>query len=300
MKNRRPAGREDRPAKTYAADEVKVYGLNCCRAIFQRRAEDIIKVYYNDERKHLLGELFSWCSQNRRAYKLVPDEELERIADTRHHEGICMIVRSQPAESIDELLARCRTRSHALLLLLEDVENPHNLGAILRTAAHFQVLAVLIVGSRGALLSGAAMRVAEGGAEYVPLIEIGKDLSAVKKLKQAGFTLVGTSPRARNDLYRSDLPARAVIMLGSERAGLSRELMKTLDLEVNIPGSGFVESLNVASATSVVLSEFYRTRETAASRDSTPTRPPRTRPDGRSRPVQQRRNTQRRDGGRRR
>ena len=82
MKKNRHPGQHDRPAKTYAPDEIKAYGLNCCRAIFQNRPLDIIKVYFNGQRKHSIGEkLLSWCSQNRRAYKLVADEELK---DCRH------------------------------------------------------------------------------------------------------------------------------------------------------------------------------------------------------------------------
>lgn len=261
MNRKRHFDRSKTRSQTYTQGEVKAYGLNCCLAIFRNRPQDIIKVYYNDDRKHDLAELLKWCSQNRLAYKLVSDEELEKITATRHHEGICCIVRERRIPNLQEIVAERRMGAPSCILLLEGVENPHNLGAILRTAAHFGADAVLVSGEAGADLSGAAMRVAEGGSEFVPVLGIGKGVTVLQDLKRMGYRLVGTSPHASRSLFATEMPERAVILMGSESRGLSRQLTRMVDLEVNIPGSGNVESLNVASAACVMLSEFFRANE---------------------------------------
>jgi TrmH RNA methyltransferase len=144
-------------------------------------------------------------------------------------------------------------------LWLDGVGNPHNLGAILRSAAHFGVAAILLPKASTLALSGAAARVAEGGAEAVPFVRMGRDDNAIAQLRGAGFALAATVVRGGTSLFAARLPKRVAYVLGAEGEGMDPALVAACDLRLSIPGSGTVESLNVAAATAVLLAEWART-----------------------------------------
>jgi TrmH RNA methyltransferase len=129
---------------------------------------------------------------------------------------------------------------------------------VLRSSAHFGVSGLLIPSASGLALSGAACRVAEGGAEQVPVVSVHDVASSLGLLEQAGFTLAATLPRDAAPVYTTVLPERLVWVFGAEQTGMSAALLKRCSLRVGIPGSGAVESLNIASAAAVMLSEWRR------------------------------------------
>ena len=146
----------------------------------------------------------------------------------------------------------------SLGVLLDGVGNPHNLGAILRSAAHFGVGALLLPKDSGLALSGAAARVAEGGAEDVPIVRRGRSDNALDQLRSAGFVIAATVVRGGASLHQAKLPARLVFVLGAEQHGVDPALAMASLMQLEIPGRGAVESLNVASAASVLMSEWLR------------------------------------------
>ena len=143
-------------------------------------------------------------------------------------------------------------------LWLDGVGNPHNLGAMLRSAAHFGASAMLLPKQSTLALSGAAARVAEGGAEAVPFVRLGRDDNAIAQLRGAGFALAATVVRGGADLFAAPLPRRLVYVLGAEGEGMDSGLASACDLRLSIPGTGAVESLNVASATAGLLAACSR------------------------------------------
>ena len=144
----------------------------------------------------------------------------------------------------------------SLALWLDGVGNPHNLGAILRSAAHFGVSAILLPSHSKLALSGAAARVAEGGADAVPLVRLPSTPQALAQLRDGGYHLAATLVSGGDDLFATALPQRLVYVMGAEGAGMDRDLASLCDSRVSIPGSGAVESLNVASATAVLLASW--------------------------------------------
>jgi TrmH RNA methyltransferase len=165
-----------------------------------------------------------------------------------------------PMIALDDWLAALPAGTPALALWLDGVGNPHNFGAILRSAAHFGVAGLLLPPDSTLALSGAAARVAEGGAEAVPLVRLPALPQAMQALRDADFGLAATLVEGGADLFKSTLPARLVYVMGAEGEGMDRALAQTCDLQVSIPGTGAVESLNVASATAVLLSHWYAQR----------------------------------------
>jgi RNA methyltransferase, TrmH family len=239
------------------ATEVKIYGRNACRAVFTRRPEEVDRVYLVTDLLREFAEPLRERAERRLPYKVVTAEELEAITESKHHEGICVVARPRPEPTSSEILS---VPGPALLVALADVGNPHNVGAILRTAAHFGARAALLGGLPGARLSSAAHRTAQGGAEWLDVVGVDDLPDALRTCRHAGFSVCATSSHAEEgrDLFSERLPTRAVLLLGSEGEGLPPDLMQEADLLLTVPGTGHVESLNVAAAAAVLLGEFWR------------------------------------------
>ena len=242
-----------------SSPELRLYGLNAIRAVFARRPDAIRKLYLAEARIPQLQPLLKWCVANRVGYRVVDPADLQKLAASAHHEGVVAeVLREEPLLLSPWL--RELPPGPCCALWLDGVGNPHNLGAILRSAAHFGVAAALLPKHSPLALSGAAARVAEGGAEAVPFVRLGREDNAIAQLRGAGFALAATVVRGGGDLVATTLPQRLVYVLGAEGEGMDADLAKACDLRLSIPGSGAVESLNVAAATAVLLAEWARSQ----------------------------------------
>ncbi|MHB1897431.1 MAG: TrmH family RNA methyltransferase [Metallibacterium sp.] len=249
--------RRSAPQAAARAAEQRMVGLNACRAAFARRPQDLRKLWLTVERQRELRPMLAWCVRQRIGYRVVAAEEIAKLSGSDHHEGVCCAFLRAPVLNLDALLRDLRA-GPALLLWLEGVGNPHNLGALLRSSAHFAVAGVLLAPGSELTLSPAALRIAEGGAEAVPVLRLEHRESALAQLHGAGFALAATTPHRAQSVYAAKLPARMLLWLGAEGAGLPGALQEAADLRLHIPGSGAVESLNVSAAAAVLCSEWYR------------------------------------------
>jgi len=238
-------------------DELRLYGWNAVQALFDRRPQALRKLYLAEALIPRLQPLLKWCVSNRVGYRVVEEGDLNKLAATTHHEGVVADVLRAPMLELGEWLDSLPAGKPVLALWLDGVGNPHNFGAILRSAAHFGVAGLLLPPGASLALSGAAARVAEGGAEAVPLVRLPALPQAMEALRGAGFGLAATLVEGGDDLFATELPARLVYVMGAEGEGMDRDLAQACDQQVSIPGSGAVESLNVASATAVLLSHWY-------------------------------------------
>ncbi len=239
-------------------DNTKFYGIQACLAIFQRRRHDIKRVFVSPEVESRFEDVSRWCSQQRIPFKVAGSDELSRVAGTEHHEGVCVEALRLRGASLDVVLKKLDKLPSRCVLVLEGVENPHNVGAIIRTACFFGVNAIILISSQSSALSGATCRVAEGGAEVVPVV-IAKDASQiVSKLRAEGFELVATTPHQARSVYAKEWPKRVALLFGSEGVGLSQELLASAHDRVVIPRVGSLESLNVGAAVAAILTEVRR------------------------------------------
>lgn len=239
--------------------ELRLYGLNAVRAMFARRPQALRKLYLSEARIPALQPLLKWCVANRIGYRVVEEDDLRRLAASQHHEGVVADVLREPLLSLSDWLDGLEDGPQ-LVLWLDGVGNPHNLGAILRSAAHFGVAAILVPRHAQLALSGAAARVAEGGAEAVPLVRLGRPENALAQLRAAGFQLAATVVEGGDDLFAATLPDRLVYVLGAEGEGMDRTFAQACERRLSIPGSGAVESLNVAAAAAVMLASWRARR----------------------------------------
>jgi len=241
--------------------EQKVTGRAACAKLLDRRFEDVFRLYVTEDALPGFRPWLKRLAEAKKAYHVVSEEDLRKVTEGIHHEGVCVLARTAAQPTLEDLVQSTTAGKPAVIVYLENVGNPHNLGAITRVAAHFGAAAVLVDADKetqASLGSSAFHRTSEGGSEALPVLPIESGPAAVSLLKRAGFAFLATSSHAPRTLFGAPLPERVVLLLGSESEGLSAALVKEASLTVSIPGTGDVESLNVACATSALLSEFYR------------------------------------------
>ena len=190
----------------------------------------------------------------------MPDRELERIGGSPQHEGLCIAVLARewlaPQDVVDRLV---HVRGTAVAL--DRVRNPYNIGAILRTAAFFGVDAALMgAPAPHPGLDPNAVRVAEGGAEELLLARTTDLKDSLARLRKAGVSVVAADQGARVDAREYAFPRPCVLVMGNEREGLAPRVREECDATVAIRGTGAVESLNVAVAAGILISQLVRER----------------------------------------
>lgn len=244
-----------------ATKQERIVGVNAVRAVIAHRPDSITRVYLREDLVPVFGEFLRERARQHHEYHVVDDASLERLSESTHHEGVCFFAAPRRTRTVEDLAKATGART---AVLLEGVKNPHNLGAIMRVAAHFGVDAIVV--QRGDIaLSSAALRTAEGGGEAVQLVIADSLPRALDTLKNAKFFALATSSHENGavSLFDTTVPTRAVWMFGSETNGLSRDLMSRAQQLVMIAGTGEVESLNVATAAAVCLSWGYAQAKTS-------------------------------------
>ena len=240
------------------ANESRLFGVNACLAMFRRRPEDLRKVWLTEARIADLKPVLAWCVQQRLGYRVVETGDLDRLAGTQHHEGVCFDVARRDPLSLSALLSSLPVApAPACVVVLDGVGNPHNFGAVLRSAANFGIGGIVLPADSSLGLSGAAVRVAEGGAEAVALARAASGEAVENLLRAAGFTIAATVPREGRSPYAQALPARLALVFGAETAGMDTSRIGAADLRLTIPGTGAVESLNIAASAAVLFAEWY-------------------------------------------
>jgi len=243
------------PRREQRRRELRIHGRAACLAVAEDRFGAIRKLWCSAQRSRELAPLLSRLAQARVGYTVLAEDELQRLAESQHHEGLVLDIERAPQPPLERLLGELERQSGpACLVALDGVGNPHNFGAILRSAVHFGARAVLVPSGTSLTLSGAAYRVAEGAAERVPVVRY-DDLA---QLRGHGYSLVATAATGEHRLYRDPLPARCILLFGAEGHGLPRPALEAAEARYAIPGSGRVDSLNVAQAVAVVLGEWWR------------------------------------------
>ncbi len=236
-------------------EETRVYGENACQALFLSRPECLVRAWFIQSVTPRFREALRWMAANRKAYHVVDDAELAKVSGTEHHGGVCFLIKKRVGMAVDEWLTSASEKD--CVLALEDIGNPHNLGGIMRSCAHFGVKG-LLVDDASLLESGAAVRTAEGGAEHVQALSAENLAAGLDVFRQAGYTIVTTSSHRGTPLAKATFPAKMVLVLGQEHDGLSDAVWQQGDLNVSIGGTGDVESLNVSVATGILLAEWWR------------------------------------------
>jgi TrmH RNA methyltransferase len=247
-----------RPQPARAAGSERVYGLRAALAVCERRPGDVLEVAFTRDVAPELESLRARLKKHGATLLPSNEHELARIAKTAQHEGLCVVARprrwSSPAELGELLLER-----RGLAIALDRVRNPHNIGAILRSAAFFGLEAVLLgAPAPHPGLDPMAVRVAEGGAEHLVPCRTTDLADTLGRLRARGVLVVGAEARASKSVFELGLRRPAILVVGHEREGLGARVRAQCDALCAIDGSGALDSLNVAVAAGVLMAEAAR------------------------------------------
>jgi 23S rRNA (guanosine2251-2'-O)-methyltransferase len=174
------------------------------------------------------------------------------------HQGIAMRVSPLPETDLYEICDRARETERASVIVLDQVTDPHNVGAILRSAAAFGALAIILTERHAAPESGVLAKAASGALEHVPLARVTNLVRAMGELKEAGFWCLGLAAEGRQTLAEAKPSGRVALCLGAEGSGLRRLTREHCDLLVRLPTSGPIDHLNVSNAAAISLYELVR------------------------------------------
>jgi TrmH RNA methyltransferase len=248
-------------------DELRICGLTAVRARFDRDPGSIIRLFFDAPMARRIGPMCSALAAAKKIYRCVEPAELEKIAETVHHGSIVAIVAGTPDRIATAAEAAAWAAKKESLVILDGIGNAHNLGAIARTAAFFGVPRLAIASDQGSARPGeSAYRVAEGGLEHVEVWTIVYVPAFLRALAEAGFDVVGAATIGGKSISGKGRPgvrdpaAPWALVLGNEEKGLSAETAAACSRLVTIPGSGKIESLNVAAAAAVLLFDLVSAR----------------------------------------
>ncbi|HCS26654.1 MAG TPA: 23S rRNA (guanosine(2251)-2'-O)-methyltransferase RlmB [Spongiibacteraceae bacterium] len=241
----------------------QVYGLHAVQSLLERRAADIELLLVQQGRQDKrLQQLIAQIENAGLSLQIVPREKLDALAAGGRHQGVVAQVSERESsyseKQLPELLAQLAPP--ALILVLDGVTDPHNLGACLRSADASGVGLVIAPKDKSASLNATVRKVACGAAETVPFVAVTNLARTLKQLQEAGVWLVGLAGEAEQSLYDVDLRGPIAIVMGAEGAGLRRLTRENCDYLAKLPMAGAVSSLNVSVATGVVLFEVVRQR----------------------------------------
>ncbi len=227
-----------------------IIGLHACHEVFKIRPKKISKVLLKRGWKNSteLKELGSLAMANKVKIQEVHPQELDKIASG--HQGICLEVSGSPELDLNNEIK--------LILGLDGVEDPQNLGSIIRTGWLLGLQGIYTLKSRAVGMTPTVAKVASGGAEHVPLDEVNQLLQPIEILKKNGFWVYGLSETATKSLWDIDFPERVFLIAGAEERGLKPQTLKACDELVSIPQIDKNASLNVAVSVAISLAEITR------------------------------------------
>ncbi|WP_434608030.1 23S rRNA (guanosine(2251)-2'-O)-methyltransferase RlmB [Pseudomonas sp. R1-7] len=239
----------------------KIYGVHAVEALLRHHPKRVKQIWLaegrSDPRVQTLVEL---AGENRVALGQAERREMDAWVEGVHQGVVAEVSPSQVwgEAMLDELLDR--TEGAPLLLVLDGVTDPHNLGACLRSADAAGALAVIVPKDKSATLTPVVRKVACGAAEVIPLVAVTNLARTLEKLQQRGLWVVGTAGEAEVSIYDQDLTGPTILIMGAEGKGMRRLTREHCDYLVKLPMAGSVSSLNVSVATGVCLFEALRQR----------------------------------------
>lgn len=238
-----------------------VFGIHAVGALLQRAPQDVLELFVMKDRDDKrMQQLIQQARQNGVSVQFCNRKTMDDMVGGQH-QGIIAKARLQSSGSEADLAAIVEQQDKPFILILDGVTDPHNLGAILRSADAAGVHAVVSPKDRSVKLTSVVRKVACGAAESVPFITVTNLARTLRELQDAGVWVVGTAGETDTSIYQADFKGPLALVLGAEGEGLRRLTRETCDSLVKIPMFGSVSSLNVSVAAGICLFEAVRQRQ---------------------------------------
>ena len=238
---------------------MHIYGVHPTEELLKTAPDQIYEIYAEDPYASNLEDVRTMVKTLGLGLQQASRDELDRMAEGGNHQGI--VVQTRPFEyvALGDLIEATAEARQACVLVLDQIQDPHNLGAILRSSAAMGVDGVIIPKDRAAGVTGSVVRASAGQALRVPVARITNVARTLDELKEHGWWTAGAMAGDHStDLWEMDFDMKTALVMGSEHQGIRRLVGEKCDFEVRIPMAAGVESLNVASAASILLYEVRR------------------------------------------
>ena len=243
-----------------------VFGIHAVQALLEHQPASIKTIYFPQGR--INDRLSSLCVQAEAlgiSVGYVSSDELDKKVDQQRHQGVVADIKNEAKKTIDLIGFVRQINEPIFLLILDTIQDPHNLGACLRTADAAGVHAVIAPKDKSVGLTPAARKVACGADQTVPFFQVTNLARTLDELKELGIWLYGATAEALPSVYEQDFVGNVALVMGNEGAGMRRLTQEKCDMLFHIPMKGRVESLNVSVATAVCLYEVVRQRSRLSS-----------------------------------
>lgn len=204
-----------------------------------------------------LKPIIAQCKERGIVVKEIPKQKLDMKLQGVNHQGVAAVAACAKYAELSEIIEKANGVQNPIILVLDEIEDPHNLGAIIRTAEAANVSGIIIPKRRSAGLNSTVAKVAAGAVEYVPVARVSNISAAVDELKSAGFWVYGADMDGQS-LYDTDISGKIALVIGSEGHGISRIVREKCDFIISIPMFGQINSLNASVAAGVIVYEAVR------------------------------------------
>lgn len=241
-----------------------IFGIHAVFALLQNKPQVIKTLWVHAQTKNpRVQQIIALATDRSIPIQQVAKHSLDHLVNDHKHQNVVAEIQDHTATASPSLESLLTQPGKALLLILDGIQDPHNLGACLRTANAFGVTAVLAPKERSAPLNAVVRKVAAGGAEYTPFLNVTNLARTIRELKEHGIWIVGTDVDAPQALHEVDYSMPMALVMGSETKGMRHLTKEHCDYLVRIPMLGEIQSLNVSVATGVCLYEIQRQRQCA-------------------------------------
>jgi 23S rRNA (guanosine2251-2'-O)-methyltransferase len=240
--------------------EEIIYGLNPVTEALRgtRRIFELFIAGSSSDKR--VEKLLALAAERKIPVRQREKADLGRLCGTEHHQGVALKVEPFPYAELDDVLSGVKGKGTGLILVLDSVQDPHNLGALIRSAACAGADAVVIPKDRAAGVTAAAEKASAGAVATIPVVQVTNVTQALAELKKTGFWAFGADGAAKATLYQQDFTGAVALVIGGEGEGIRPLVRKACDQLVNIPMQGGVNSLNASVAGGILLFEVVRQR----------------------------------------
>jgi 23S rRNA (guanosine2251-2'-O)-methyltransferase len=242
--------------------ENLVFGIHVAKRILENSPEDVLEIFILDARDDKrMQELVKLAKQHNLFVQTVTKKQLDNWIPDNSHQGVALRIRPKSLLTEDDLPElHEKANKTPLFLVLDGVQDPHNLGACMRSAEALGATAIVMPRDKAAKITPVVRKVACGAAEILPVVQVSNLARALQQLKDMGVWVMGASAESSQTLFQADLKGAVALVLGAEGHGLRRLTAELCDMLISIPMIGSVESLNVSVTAGIFLYEAMRNR----------------------------------------
>lgn len=242
-------------------DDFKIEGRNAVIELLKSE-KPINKIYIlKGERQGSINEIIKLAKRNKNVIVEVDKNKLDALSETRHHQGVIAFVSPVEYKELDDIFALAEERKEdPFIIIADEIEDPHNLGALIRSAECAGCHGVIIPKRRAVGVTEIVVKTSVGATQYVPVVRVNNINETIRALKDRGVWVVGTDGNADKLYYEQDLTGPIAIIIGSEGRGMNSLTMKNCDYLVKIPMMGKITSLNASVSGGIVMFEALKQR----------------------------------------